>query len=99
DVVCLVVHVLVLQLVGLHLVSQAYAASLVTTQIPHDPAPGLADHGHRRLHLRAAVATQRAERITGQALRMQAHEYGVAGLAGPLAADLTHDHRRMLTAI
>ncbi len=68
----------VLQLVGLQLVQQADAASLVPAHVEDDAAPLARDGGERRVELRPAVAAQRAEHVAGEALGVHAHEHVLA---------------------
>src|SRR6185436_2389678 len=39
----------------------------------------LVDHGHGAVELRSAVATQRSQHVTGEALRMDTNEHGLVG--------------------
>ena len=59
---------LVLQAVGADLVADADAAALVAAQVDDHAEALLGDPLHRRVELHAAVAAQRPEHVTGQAL-------------------------------
>ncbi len=79
----------VLQLVGLQLVHQPDAAALVAAHVQHHAAALPSDHLQRGVELRAAVAAQRSEHVTGQALGVHAdqHVVPVSVRAGDVAAD------------
>ena len=64
----------VLEGVRTQLGQQPDSAALVAAQIDHDPAAGVADLAERGLQLLAAVAAPRAERVPGQALRVNPHQ-------------------------
>ncbi len=51
----------------------ADAAPLVAADVDHDPLPLLGDLAHGVVQLGAAVAAQRPEDVTGQALAVHAH--------------------------
>src|SRR5579875_4008734 len=78
-----------LQLVGLQLVEQADAAPLLRHVEEHPSAFG-GDRRKRRLELLAAVAAQRVEDVTREALGVDAHEH--------VLADLAHHEREVLPA-
>ena len=82
-----------LQAVGLELVDQSDSAAFLA-QIHHDPFPFRFDVLEGAVQLRTAVASQRAERIAGQAFGMHAHQHRFAQIAG-----VPFDQRHMLTAI
>ena len=83
---------LLLQLVGLELVEQADAATLLGEVEQHALALGL-DHRQRRLQLLAAVAAQRVEDVAGQALGVHADQHVL------LARDLALDHRDVVLVV
>ena len=68
------------------LFTQPDAAPFVPGHIDHDAAAGRGDQAQRQTQLDAAVAPQRPERITGQALRVQPHQNLVA------VTDVAVDH-------
>src|SRR5690606_33532587 len=74
------VEAVLLQAVGTQLVDEADSTPLLTAQVDDHAALGL-DRVERGLQLRAALALERAERLTRQALRVHAHESAVARLA------------------
>src|SRR5258708_3782181 len=57
-----------LQLVGLQLVQQAYAASFVAADVEHHSASLAGDLGQSGIQLWTTVTAQRAEDVAGQAL-------------------------------
>ena len=70
-----------LQAVGAQLVDQPDAAALVPAHVDDDAAV-LFDGVQRRIQLRPALALQRSERLTGQALRVHPHQCRLTGLTG-----------------
>src|SRR5687768_11254325 len=67
----------VLQLIRLELVQQADAATFLV-EIDHDPAAALLNGPHRRVQLPSAVASQRAEHVAGETLRVHPDENPLA---------------------
>src|SRR5437016_5467421 len=61
---------LILQLVGAQLVSQADRAAFVSADVQDDAPPFRADQLEGPLQLAPAVAPERAEHVTGEALRV-----------------------------
>ena len=73
------VGALVLQLVGAQLLQQADAPALVPADVQHNArGPPSTTARKRRVQLRAAVAAQRAEHVTGQALGVHPHQHVLA---------------------
>lgn len=72
----------VLQLVGLQLVHEADTAALVAAHVQHNAAPLLGHHLHRRVQLRAAIATARTEYVTCQTLGVHAHQHVISVTVG-----------------
>ena len=67
------VESLILKLVGLELGHEPDASSFLLL-IDQNAGPGLGDHGERHFQLLAAIATQRAEDVAGEALRVNAYQ-------------------------
>ena len=87
------VAALLLEAVGADLVPDADAAALVAAEVDDHAAARLGHDLHRRVELHAAVAAQRAEHVTGEALAVHAHEHVVlAGHGAP-------DHGDVLLAV
>lgn len=80
---------LVLQLVREDLVAEPDTAPLMAAQVHNRAAARPGDARHRIVKLRAAVATQRAEHVAGQAFGMHAHQKFF------LIAQLAHCHHYM----
>ena len=62
-----------------HLVAEADAAPFVTAEVDDDPLPLGRDLAECGVELHAAIATQRAEHVAGETLRVHPHEH--VGLA------------------
>src|SRR5665213_2745280 len=72
------------------------ATPFVTADVQHDASAFGRDRRHRGVQLRTAIAAQRAEHITGQALGVRTYEDVLAVVS---SADLTHDERDHLGAV
>ncbi len=81
---------LLLEAVGTDLVAEADAATLVAAQVDQHAEPLPVDGLHRGVELHTAVAAQRVEDVTGEALRVHTHEHVV------LALHRTADHGHVL---
>lgn len=81
------VQPLILQRVGLELVGQANATAFLT-QVHQHALALLTNLLHSQVQLRATVAAQRPEQVTGHALAVHSDQGG--------AADLAHDHGHVL---
>ena len=68
------VEALLLELVGAQLVQQADPAALLG-EVQQDARALALDHRHRRLELLAAVAAQRVEDVTGEALGVDSDQH------------------------
>src|SRR6056297_3071156 len=80
---------LVLELVGLDLVRQPDPSPLLP-HVEQDAGPGLRNRPKRGVELLAAITAQRSERVSGQALAVDAHQ------RGPVGADLAQDERHVI---
>ena len=69
----------VLRDVRAQLVDQADAPALVTGGVDEHASPLGGDHAQALAQLDAAIAAQRAQGVSGQALGVEAHEHVVAG--------------------
>ena len=86
------VEALLLELVGAELVEQSDPPALLAQVQQHADAL-LLDHRQRRLQLLAAIAAQRVEHVTGQALRVHADEHIV------LTVDVALDERNVVLVV
>jgi len=73
------IQTLVLQFIGLQFGHQSDPAPFLLFVNQHT-APGLGDHGKGHFKLLPAVATQRAEDVSGKALRVHAHQCECIGI-------------------
>ena len=71
------VQALVLEPVGTQFVADADATPLVAPQVDDDPDAIGAYPGQGGLELRPAVAPQRSQQVTGEALRVDPHQRGI----------------------
>lgn len=67
------VESLILQLISLKLSNQTYASALLLF-IQQNPRAGFSDHLQRQFELLAAIAAKRVKNVSGQTLRMNAHQ-------------------------
>src|SRR5207244_623185 len=84
---------LILQRVRAQLVSETDAATLMPAQVHNDALTFACDALKRTIELYAAVASQRAEHVAGEAFRVHAHEYVV------LSRDFAPHKSEMLGAV
>src|SRR5690242_7319212 len=83
------VESLILQAIGAEFVDEADAAALLG-EIKQDAAAGSRNRGQRFAKLRAAIATQRSQKVARETLRMEARENRTA------ARRIADDDREML---
>src|SRR5207245_9081322 len=84
------VHSLVLQVVRVKLVEEADASPLLVSDVEAYACAFFRNRLHGRFELRAAVAPEAAEDVTGQALGVGSQEDGFCGI------DLAEDNREVV---
>jgi len=69
------VHAFVLEIVGMQLVEEPDSAALLVADVEDHPDAVHGNGLHRRVELRAAVATQASEDVSGQTLRVGSKQH------------------------